>query len=142
MPAMPATLRQRCRSGFTLVECLIVVAVVAILAGLTLPGLRSPELRMARLDAVQALTRLQGEQENYRTQFGLYSSELSALRGVQPTSPQGRYTLGLSTDSAESYRAVALAAGSQQADTACATITLDVTLGFATRGPTPACWGP
>jgi type IV pilus assembly protein PilE len=130
------------RPGFTLVECLIVVAIVAILAGLTLPGLRGPELRIARLDAVQALTRVQGEQENYRTQYGLYSSDLSALRGVQPTSPQGRYTLSLSTSSPETYRAVAQAAGSQQADRDCAAITLDVTLGFATRGPTPACWGP
>jgi type IV pilus assembly protein PilE len=130
------------RPGFTLVECLIVVAIVAILAGLTLPGLRSPELRIARLDAVQALTRVQGEQENYRTQYGLYSSDLSALRGVQPTSPQGRYTLSLSTSGPETYRAVAQAAGVQLADRDCAAITLDVTLGFATRGPTPACWGP
>lgn len=130
------------RPGFTLIECLIVVAVVAILAGLTLPGLRSPEQRIGRLDAVQALTRVQGEQENYRAQHGLYSGNLAALRGVQPTSPRGRYTLSLSTSSPETYRAVALAAGSQQADRACAALTLDVTLGFATRGPTPACWGP
>jgi type IV pilus assembly protein PilE len=132
----------RGRPGFTLIECLIVVAVVAILAGLTLPGLRSPERRIARLDAVQALTRVQGEQENYRTQNGLYSGNLAALRGVQPTSPQGRYTLSLSTSGPEAYRAVALAVGDQQADQACATLTLDVNLGFATRGPTPACWGP
>jgi type IV pilus assembly protein PilE len=130
------------RPGFTLVECLVVVAVVAILAGLTLPGLRSPELRIARLDAVQALTRVQGEQESYRAQNGLYSSDLAALHGVQPTSPQGRYTLSLSTSGPETYRAVAQAAGSQLADRDCAAITLDVTLGFATRGPTPACWGP
>jgi hypothetical protein len=91
---------------------------------------------------VQALTRVQGEQESYRTQYGLYSSDLSALRGVQPTSPQGRYTLSLSTSGPETYRAVAQAAGVQLADRDCAAITLDVTLGFATRGPTPACWGP
>jgi type IV pilus assembly protein PilE len=129
------------RPGFTLIECLIVLAVVAILAGLALPGLRSPERRIGRLDAVQALTRVQGEQENYRAQHGLYSGSLAALRGVQPTSPQGRYTLSLTTSSPETYRAVAQAAGDQQADSDCTAITLDVTLGFATRGPTPACWG-
>jgi type IV pilus assembly protein PilE len=130
------------RPGFTLIECLIVVAVAAILAGLTLPGLRSPELRVGRLDAVHALSRVQIEQESYRSNHGLYTTELSALRGVQPTSPQARYTLSLSSSGPEAYRAVAQAAGRQQADRDCAAITLDVTLGFATRGPTPACWSP
>jgi type IV pilus assembly protein PilE len=138
---MPHTVR-RGRTGFTLVECLIVLAIVAILAGLTWPGLRSPDRRIGRLDAVQALTRVQGEQENYRAHNGLYSANLGALRGVQAASPQGRYTLSLSTSGPERYRAVALATGDQQADRDCAAITLDVTLGFATRGPTPACWGP
>ncbi len=129
------------RPGFTLIECLIVLAVVALLAGLTVPGLRGHERRMARLDAVQALTRVLGEQENYRAHNGLYTNSLGALRGVQTSSPQGRYALSLSTSGPEAFRAVALAVGDQQADSDCAVITLDVTLGFATRGPTPACWG-
>ncbi len=128
--------------GFTLIECLIVLAVVAILAGLTVPGLRSPAGRMARLDAVQALMRVQSEQESLRALSGLYTDDLRQLRGVQPTSPQGRYTLSLAIQGPDAYRAVALAVGQQQADRDCKAITLDVTLGFATRGPTPACWGP
>ncbi len=128
-------------AGFTLIECLMVLVILAIVAGLALPGLRGSERRVARLDAVQALTRMQGEQENYRAQNGLYSADLAALRGVQPISPQGRYTLSLSANGPEGYRAVAQAAGDQQADRDCAAITLDVSLGFATRGPTPACWG-
>jgi type IV pilus assembly protein PilE len=131
----------RSRPGFTLVECLIVLAIVAILAGLTVPGLRGQERRAARLDAVQALLRVQSEQENMRSLHGLYTDDLRALRGVQPTSPQGRYTLSLATNGPEAYRAVAQAAGDQRADRDCIAITLDVTLGFPTHGPTPACWG-
>jgi type IV pilus assembly protein PilE len=127
--------------GFTLVECLIVLAIAAILAGLTVPGVRGHERRVARLDAVQALMRVQIEQENMRSLHGLYTNDLGALRGVRPTSPQGRYTLSLATTGPEAYRAVAQATGEQQADRDCAAITLDVTLGFPTRGPTPACWG-
>jgi type IV pilus assembly protein PilE len=127
--------------GFTLIECLIVLAIAAILAGLTVPSLRGHERRAARLDAVQALMRVQAEQENMRSLHGLYTDDLRALRGVQPISPQGRYTLSLATKGPEAYRAVAQATGDQQADLACAAITLDVTLGFPTRGPTPACWG-
>jgi type IV pilus assembly protein PilE len=127
-------------AGFTLIECLIVLAIVAILAGLTVPSLRGQERRMARLDAVQALMRVQSEQESLRALSGLYTSDLRALRGVQPSSPQGRYTLSLATQGPDGYRAVAQATGEQQADRDCAAITLDVNLGFATHGPTPACW--
>jgi len=130
------------RPGYTLIECLIVLAIVAILAGLTVPGLRGPELRVARLDAVQALMRVQSEQESLRALNGLYTDDLGALRGVQRISAQGRYTLSLATQGPEAYRVVAQATGVQQADRDCAAITLDVNLGFATRGPTAACWGP
>jgi type IV pilus assembly protein PilE len=131
----------RSHPGFTLVECLIVLAIAAILAGLTVPGLRGHERRAARLDAVQALMRVQSEQENMRALHGLYTDDLGALRGVGATSPQGRYTLSLTTSGPEAYRAVAQANGEQREDRDCAAITLDVKLGFPTLGPTPACWG-
>jgi type IV pilus assembly protein PilE len=129
------------RRGFTLVECLVVLAVAAILAGLTLPSLRGRELRVARLDAVAALMRLQVAQERYRSHHGDYSGQLSALAGVQPTSPQGRYTLSLQYLGPETYQAAATAVGEQQRDTGCAAITLDVRQGFASQGPRPDCWG-
>ena len=128
------------RPGYTLVECMVVLAVVAILAGLTVPGLRHPDLRMARLDAVQALTRVQAEQESYRSLTGLYADQLDVLRGVQARSPQGRYTLSLARTGPEAYRAVAQAAGVQLEDRDCLALTLDVSVGFAQYGPTPGCW--
>jgi type IV pilus assembly protein PilE len=129
------------RPGFTLVECVVVLAVAAVLAGLTVPSLRSHALRAARLDGAQALMRVQFEQEQYRALTGLYSSQLSLLRGVQPQSMQGRYTLSLRLTSPDAYQAVATASAEQQADRECKAITLDVTEGYASFGPTPACWG-
>ena len=127
--------------GFTLIELVIVMAVAAILASVTLPNLRGRELRMARLDAVQALTRVQYEQEQFRNNHGRYTDELSALRGVRPDSPQGRYALSVHSTGAESFHAEAVATGHQQRDRECPSITLDVNQGFARQGPTPACWG-
>jgi type IV pilus assembly protein PilE len=129
------------RPGFTLVECVVVLAVAAVLAGVAVPSFRSHALRAARLDGVQALTRVQFEQEQYRSLTGLYSNELSLLRGVQPQSMQGRYTLSLRLTSPDAYQAVATASAEQQDDRECRAITLDVSEGYASFGPSPACWG-
>jgi type IV pilus assembly protein PilE len=130
-------LRQR---AFTLIECAVVCAAVAVLAAIAMPAWQGHQLRAARIDAVAALTRVQAAQEQYRSLHGLYASELSALQGVSPTSPQGRYTLALAGTGAESYRATANARGAQARDTECAALTLDVALGFPTTGPSSACW--
>lgn len=126
--------------GFTLVECAVVCAVAAILAAVAWPSLQGYTLRAARLDAVQALTRLQTVQEQYRSAHGLYAAELSALRGVAPVSDQGRYTLALVLTGPEAYRATATARGAQTRDHDCNAITLEVRLGFAQNGPGPQCW--
>jgi prepilin-type N-terminal cleavage/methylation domain-containing protein len=129
------------RHGFTLVECLMVLAVATIVAGVALPSLLGQRLRFARLDGVQALQRVQGEQEKFRAAHGLYTAELSALRGVTVNSAQGRYRLAVSITGPDSYRAEARAVGEQQRDAMCSTLTLEVNQGFATQGPAPACWG-
>ncbi|MDP2005058.1 MAG: type IV pilin protein [Rubrivivax sp.] len=128
------------RRGFTLVECLGACALAAVLAAVAWPTLRGHGLRAARLDAVQALTRLQSVQEQYRALHGLYAAELSVLRGVSPVSDQGRYMLALERTGPESYRATAQARGAQSRDHECGALTLDVQLGFATAGPGPQCW--
>lgn len=132
--------RHLAERGFTLVECLATCTVVAILTALAWPALRGHVLRGARLDAVQALTRVQTQQEQYRSQHGMYAGELSALRGVAPLSAQGRYALAVRATGPDSYRATASPRGAQQDDRECEALTLDVRLGFATAGPGPQCW--
>jgi type IV pilus assembly protein PilE len=130
----------RLSQGFTLVECAVVCAMVGILASIALPSYRDQQLRAQRLDAVEALSRLQNAQEQYRSQHGSYASDWQALRGVSATSSQGHYRLVLASHGPESYRATAQATGPQTQDKACLAISLDMKLGFATTGPSPACW--
>ena len=127
------------RAGFTLIECAVTCAMAAVLAAIAIPSYQGRERRMARLDAVDAITRVQATQEQHRSAHGLYATELGALR-VAPTSAQGRYALTLERTGAESFRAVARASGSQRRDHDCPELTLDVAQGFPTYGPKAACW--
>jgi len=130
----------RVRQGFTLVECAAVCAVAALLVVVAIPSYQGHALRASRLDAVQALTRVQMAQEQYRSAHGLYAGDMSALRGVMPVSDQGRYTVSLALTGADSYRATAQARGAQARDTRCTALTLDVSQGWAQAGPELQCW--
>jgi type IV pilus assembly protein PilE len=126
--------------GFTLVECAVACAVVAVLVTVAMPAYRSHELRAGRLDAVDAITRVQVAQEQYRSAHGMYAQDLTLLSGVAVNSRQGRYALSLQTRQAESYAVVATAQGAQSRDSACAALTLSVARGFPQEGPSAACW--
>jgi type IV pilus assembly protein PilE len=126
--------------GFTLVECMIVCAIVGVLATIAVPSFLQFQLRAARMDAVHALTALQAAQEKYRTLHGVYAADVAALGGVATTSPQGRYQLALALSSSQTYRATAQASGVQTKDQDCPALTLDVNLGFSNIGPNAACW--
>lgn len=134
--AQPMTLQ----SGFTLIEVLMVCAVLAVLAAVALPGLRGHDFRAGRLDGVDALTRVQQAQEHYRSAHGLYAAELSALVGISGRSAQGRYGISLALTHGEAYVATAKALGAQAEDPGCAVLTLQVKQGFAQVGPHTGCW--
>ena len=133
--------RPYCRArGFTLIECMAVLAVLAVAGVLAYPSLRAFDFRAGRLDAVDALTRVQVAQERHRSAHGLYAAELQALSGVWAHSPQGRYAIQLSPNGPEAYLATAKALGTQAEDPGCAIITLQVKQGFAQIGPHSGCW--
>lgn len=151
------------RRGFTLVELCVVLTVAALLAAVAVPGWRDRVLQARRTDAVEALTRLQAAQEAYRAHHGLYAAtvqELGLPAGAGASggsggsggsgnasgaagatlSRDGHYRIALQRSAAEAYAASADAEGAQAADSACATLTLQVTQGFAVHGPSARCW--
>jgi len=73
------------RKGFTLVEILIVVAIIALLAGLALPGLRQIRLQGDIAKAKSDLRTIQTALEDYYIHHDLaYPSLLSDLTSATP----------------------------------------------------------
>lgn len=138
--------RQR---GFTLIELMITVAVVAILAAVALPAYQDYSRRGKRADARALLQTAAFAQEKYRAANASYASATTVLTGACPTSgscssTQGHYTLAITastTAPGANFTLTANAAStSQLADTGCTAIVY--TKVGSTVSLTPAaCWG-
>ena len=133
----------RRQMGFTLIEVMIVVAIVAIIAAFAYPSYQDSVRKSRRADAKQALTDLAARMEQYYISNKSYTTTVANVGLSTATSPEGYYTLsvaaGPTTAIATSYTltAAATSKGNQNADTACATMTLN---SVGTRTPSTGCW--
>lgn len=126
--------------GFTLIELMIIVAIVGILAAIAYPSYIQYVVKNNRLDAQEGLHTVQMSQERFRLREGRYASTLVEL-GVTGTS-RGLYTLELveSSVSRSGYIVRAIAGQEQQRDVVeCRTLSLQVSMAGEQRLP-PECW--
>jgi type IV pilus assembly protein PilE len=125
--------------GFSLIELLTTLAIVAILATVTVPSFTGFVARSRRSDAVAALLQVQLAQERWRAEHLSYTADLLALGSTSSKSPEGYYRLRAQADAA-GFFVTAEPVGVQQADS-CGTFALDESgphyaEGFADR----TCW--
>lgn len=125
--------------GFTLVELLVVVMIVAVLTAIAVPSYRDSVMRSRRADGRVALHQAAQFLQRCYTQFGAYDSEDCEF--AEPiASPEGFYEVTVDPLTASTYTLTATAIGAQADDAACPTLTLDHT---GARGPEDAvdtCW--
>lgn len=139
--------RQRCRhGGFTLIELMITVAIVAILSAIALPTYRQYVLRAHRSDALSTLSQSQATFERCYAQNFSYLTACIALPAFPQITPQAYYSIALSNQSATTYALTATPINSQTADTSCATISVDQAnqrIGLDSVGTAQSrCWNP
>lgn len=143
---------KRTRQGFTLIELMIVVGVVAILAAIAYPNYTEHVRRTKRADGKALLSRIAGEQERFFTARGRYTNQLTVAKPnglgfASNASENGCYTATVVTAADNlSYRLTATPTasgpcGNQAADSSCGSLTLNSLGVKGASGPEGAsCW--
>lgn len=128
--------------GFTLIELIIAVAVLAIITMIAVPSYTSYILRSHRAEGTAALNAIQLQQEKYRTYHNTYGT-LGDVWGGVTTTENGYYNLAITGNSATGYTSTATAQGNQandmQSGVSCTTLTLTVN-GLNTSYEPTTCW--
>lgn len=147
---LPAKDRQR---GFTLIELMIVVVVVAILAAIAFPAYRDYVIRSNRATAKSMLTQVADRQEQFYVANKRYSITLVALgypsdpffvgRNGGATAAGGNaiYTVSLENTGITTFTVAADVANQQAEDTRCTRFMLAHTGQRTATGTAAAdCW--
>jgi type IV pilus assembly protein PilE len=130
--------------GFSLIELMVTLAIVAVLAAIAIPSYRQYVLRSHRAEGKSALLNIAAAQEKFYVQNNTYADD-DLLEdappdglGISATTENGYYTIEITDGDDDSYSVTATAAGHQADDTDCTTFTLNQA-GQKTASSTE-CW--
>ena len=105
--------------GFTLIELMIVIAIVGILAAVAYPSYTDSLRGARRVDAMNNLLKYQIEQEKHRASNVEYAGDFIDLIGAGAAgiaSSEGYYNLTVDSSSATAFVLIATATGDQAND--------------------------
>jgi type IV pilus assembly protein PilE len=134
-----ATSGRKSEKGFTLIELMIVVVVVAILAAITMPAYNSYTKKARRGDAKASLLSAQLKQEKWRANHTTYGALSDVWTGTD--SHESYYTMGVvGTPDGASFTMTAAPTGAQAGDE-CGTFAINQDGPLYTGYASADCWG-
>lgn len=134
----------RKQQGFSLIELMIVVAIIGIIAAIAMPSYQDYMERSRRSDATSVLLRLAALQEQFFMDNRSYTADFTRFGfgdEDEVESEAGYYLVTIDVPNAFTYTLTAAPQGAQAGDTRCGSFTLDSN---GTRGATGTepeiCW--
>lgn len=130
--------------GFTLIELMVTIAILAILSGIAYPLYESQSRKGKRPDGITALEKVAQAQQRYFADNNTYTTTVTDLPGItSATSPGGYYTITVAGGAGGIANSFVITATplSGQASDSCTSFILHST---GRRDGTPnraACWG-
>jgi len=121
----------RASGGFTLIEVMIVVAILGIIMAIGLPTYNSYIEKTRRADAIALLSEVAGEQQRFFTENNRFATTMTEMGYAAATEPSenGFYAVSVSGTSPDgstyTLTAAPVAGEAQEGDTKCGSFTIN-----------------